>query len=54
MIEFLFLSAFLLILVIACVLLRQANEMGALRYRLLDLLTRVELLERKTKDEDHA
>lgn len=50
----LFLAAFLLILVIACVLLRQAHEIGRLRYRLLDLLTRVEHLERKSEDEDHA
>ena len=49
MIVGLFLSAFILILILACVLLGQANEISALRHRFLDLLTRMELLERSRR-----
>lgn len=49
MIEVILIVVLVLILIIACVLLQQANQISALRHRLLDLLTRVELLERSRR-----
>lgn len=50
----LFLVVFLLFGLVSIVLSQQVDEIRAFNLRLLDRLTRVELLERKTEDEDHA
>lgn len=49
MIEVIFIVVLILILIIACVLLQQAKQISALRFRLFDLLTRVELLEKSRR-----